>query len=325
MHAPKFWQSDNVLARLLDPIGQIVGAVTERKIKRAKPLRVGVPVICIGNLSVGGTGKTPVAAAVAARLRELGKNPAILMRGYGGKLKGPTKVDPSAHSYEDVGDEALLHTSTSPVWVSRNRALGALEAIKDGADALVMDDGHQHTTLAKDVSFVVVDGALGFGNGRITPAGPLREHIKPGLSRADAIVLMGEDTIGLSDRLSTYAPVLRAHIAPGPEWQKLKGRKVVAFAGIGTPEKFLQALTVVGARVVAFHPFDDHYGYADADIQTILDEAFSLDALPVTTPKDAVRLTPDQRQQVDVLSVYIQWQDRTALDPILGRVINQQA
>ncbi len=325
MNTPNFWRSDNALARLLDPIGQIVGAVTERKIRRAKPLRAGVPVICVGNLSVGGTGKTPVAASIADRLRNLGKNPAILMRGYGGKLKGPVKVDASTHTHEDVGDEALLHTSTTPVWVSRNRALGALEAIKDGADVLVMDDGHQHTTLAKDVSIVVVDGAAGFGNGRITPAGPLREHIKPGLSRADAIVLMGEDANDLSNRLSAYAPVLRAHIAPGPEWQKLRGRKVVAFAGIGAPEKFLQALTVVGAKVVAFHPFHDHYGYADADIQTILDEAFAVGALPVTTLKDAVRLTPDQRQQVDVLTVDIQWQDRTALDPILDRALKPKS
>lgn len=319
MHAPEFWQSDNVLARLLGPVGHIVGAVATRRVARAKPLRVDVPVICVGNLSVGGTGKTPIATSIAAQLRSMGKTPAVLMRGYGGKLKGPIKVNGATHSHEDVGDEALLHATTSSVWVSRSRALGALEAIKEGADALIMDDGHQHTTLAKDLSLVVVDGTAGFGNGRVTPAGPLREPIESGLSRADAIILMGEDPRSLAGKLNRHGEVLRAHTAPGPEWQKLRGRKVVAFAGIGAPEKFLHALTAVGAKVVAFHPFHDHYGYADADIQSILDEAFSVDALPVTTLKDAVRLTPDQRQQVDVLTVDIQWQDRAAL----VRLINQ--
>jgi tetraacyldisaccharide 4'-kinase len=321
MHAPEFWRSDNVLARLLDPIGQIVGAVTTRRVARAKPLRVEAPVICVGNVSVGGTGKTPVAASIAARLRDVGKNPAVLMRGYGGNLKGPVKVDDLTHTHEDVGDEALLHATTSPVWVSKNRSLGALEAIKNGACTLVMDDGHQHTTLAKDLSLVVVDGTAGFGNGRITPAGPLREPIESGLARADAIILMGEDPYNMAGKLSEYAEVLRAYTAPGPEWHKLRGQRVVAFAGIGTPEKFLHALTAVGAKVVAFHPFHDHYGYADADIQSILDEAFSIEALPVTTLKDAVRLAPDQRQQVNVLTVDVQWLDRTALNRLLDQTL----
>jgi len=325
MHAPEFWQSNNLLARLLDPIGQIVGAVTTRRVARAKPLRVNVPVICVGNLSVGGTGKTPIAASIAARLRKRGKKPAILTRGYGGRLKGPVKVDDFLHTHEDVGDEALVHAKTSPVWVARKRALGALEAIKDSADVLVMDDGHQHTTLAKDLSLVVVDGNAGFGNGRITPAGPLREPAGSGLERADAIILMGNDPHNLEKGLAKHAEILRAHIVPGPEWQKLKGRKVVAFAGLGNPDKFFHTLTAVGAKVVAFHPFHDHYGYADADIQTILDEAFSVDALPVTTLKDAVRLAPDQRQQVDVLSVDIEWEDSTALDQLLDRALRSKA
>lgn len=321
MHAPEFWRSENVLARLLDPIGQIVGAVTTRRVARAKPLRVNVPVICVGNLSVGGTGKTPVAASIAARLRDLGKNPAILTRGYGGRIKGPVKVDDFSHTYEDVGDEALLHAMTSPVWVARNRALGALEAVKDGADVLVMDDGHQHTTLAKDLSLVVVDGNTGFGNGRITPAGPLREPAESGLARANAVILMGNDPHNLAEGLANHTDVLRAHIVPGPEWRSLQGRKVVAFAGIGNPEKFYHTLNAVGARVVAFHPFHDHYGYAAADIQTILDEAFSIDALPVTTLKDAVRLSPDQRQQVDVLSVDVEWEDPTARDRLIDQAL----
>ena len=325
MHAPEFWRTDNVLARFLEPFGQIVGAVTSRRVARAKPLRVDVPVICVGNLSVGGTGKTPVAASIATHLRSRGKSPAILMRGYGGRLKGPVRVDDFVHTVEDVGDEALLHAMTTPVWVARNRALGALEAIKGGADVLIMDDGHQHTTLAKDLSLVVVDGHAGFGNGRITPAGPLREPAESGLARADAVILMGPDPHRLEDGLAKHAPVLRAHLAPGPEWRHLQGRKVVGFAGIGEPEKFFHTLNAAGARVVAFHPYSDHYGYEGADIQTILDEAFSLDALPVTTRKDAVRLSPDQRQQVNVLSVDVEWENQTELDGLLDAALKGSA
>lgn len=321
MHAPEFWRTDNVLARFLEPFGQIVGAVTSRRLARAKPLRVDVPVICVGNLSVGGTGKTPVAASIATHLRSRGKSPAILMRGYGGRLKGPVRVDDFVHTVEDVGDEALLHAMTTPVWVARNRALGALEAIKGGADVLIMDDGHQHTTLAKDLSLVVVDGHAGFGNGRITPAGPLREPAESGLARADAVILMGPDPHRLEGGLAKHAPVLRAHLAPGPEWRHLQGRKVVGFAGIGEPEKFFHTLIAAGAQVVAFHPYSDHYGYEGADIQTILDEAFSLDALPVTTRKDAVRLSPDQRQQVNVLSVDVEWENQTELDGLLDSAL----
>ena len=322
MHAPEFWRTDNVLARFLEPFGQIVGAVTTGRVARAKPLRVDAPVICVGNLSVGGTGKTPVAASIAARLRSRGKSPAILMRGYGGRLKGPVRVDDFVHTAEDVGDEALLHALTTPVWVARNRALGALDAIKGGADVLVMDDGHQHTTLAKDLSLVVVDGPTGFGNGRITPAGPLREPAESGLARAHAVILMGPDPHHLEEGLAKHAPVLRAHLAPGPEWRHLQGRKVVGFAGIGNPEKFFHALHAAGAQVVAFHPYSDHYGYAGADIQTILDEAFAVDALPVTTVKDAVRLSPDQRQQVNTLSVDVEWEDPAALDRLMDSAIS---
>ncbi len=325
MRAPEFWRTDNVLARLLEPVGQIVGALTTRRVARAKPLRVDVPVICVGNLTVGGAGKTPIAAAIAAKLRNYGKTPAILIRGYGGRLKRPVKVDASLHTFEDVGDEALLHAMASPVWVARNRSLGALDAVKDGADVLIMDDGHQHTSLAKDLSLVVIDGNTGFGNGRITPAGPLREPAEGGLARAQAAVLVGGDPHSLASGLAKHVEVLRAHMVAGPERCQLQGQKVVAFAGIGDPEKFFHTLCAIGAQVIAFHPFGDHYGYADADIQSILDEAFSINALPVTTMKDAVRLSPDQRQQVNVLSVGVEWETPAALDRLLDLALTALA
>ncbi len=321
MRAPDFWREDNGISRLLEPIGLIYGAVTARRIARAKPLQASAPVICVGNLTAGGTGKTPVAASIAAHLSDRGRSPAILLRGYGGSLKGPVRVSASSHSVDEVGDEALLHARHFPTWVSRERALAAAPAIAGGADVLVMDDGHQHPGLAKDLSLVVVDGLSGFGNGRMIPAGPLREPVRAGLARADAVVLVGEDPHQIAPRLSGQLPVLRAHLALGPEWQSLRGQKVVAFAGIGDPDKFFHALQAVGARLVAVHPFGDHYGYAAADIQPMLDEAYAADAIPVTTVKDAVRLDPDQRQQVNVLSVTAQWEDLSALDGVLNKAI----
>lgn len=320
MRAPDFWYDDSGLGRLLEPVGLIYGAVTARRIARTTPIRASKPVICVGNLTVGGTGKTPIAASIAARLSDQGRTPAILLRGYGGSMAGPVKVSAHSHTVDEVGDEALLHARAGATWVARKRSLAAPLAIADGADVLIMDDGHQHPSLAKDLSLVVVDGVSGFGNGRIVPAGPLREPVAAGLKRADAVVLMGEDPRNLAARFAERLPVLRAHLALGPEWQALRGQKVVAFAGIGGPERFLNTLQAVGARVVAFHPFGDHYGYAAADIETILDEAYNLNALPVTTVKDAVRLDPDQRQQVNVLTIKAAWEDSDALDALLDKV-----
>ena len=321
MRAPDFWRTDNGIARLLEPFGLIYGAVTARRVAKAKPFRASVPVICVGNLSAGGTGKTPVAAALAQHLSAAGRSPAILLRGYGGSAKGPLKVSSHSHSVEEVGDEALLHARSVPTFVARQRSLAAPLAVENGADILVMDDGHQHTSLATDLSLIVVDGHAGFGNGRIIPAGPLRESVAAGLARADALILMGEDERNLIARVGGPLPVLRAHLELGPEWRALRGQKVVAFAGIGDPERFYNALRSVGARVVAFHPFSDHYGYAAADIQPMLDEAYAVGAIPVTTVKDAVRLDPDQRQQVNVLSVTAAFDDVDALDRILRKVL----
>ncbi|MCA0200803.1 MAG: tetraacyldisaccharide 4'-kinase [Proteobacteria bacterium] len=322
MRAPDFWFSDNPLARLLEPVGQIVGGITARRALKTPLVRADVPVICVGNLTTGGTGKTPVVASIVRRLADQGQTPAVVMRGYGGSLKGPVRVDARTHTVDDVGDEALLHTRRGAVWVSRERARAAGPAIAAGAGVLVMDDGHQHSSLAKDLSLIVIDGRTGFGNGRLFPAGPLREPIRGGLARAQAAVIMGEDRLGIAKDLSEYLPVLSARLVPGPERMKLKGQRVVAFAGIGDPEKFYHTLREIGARVNAFHPFDDHYSFDVADIQPILDEAFAIGAIPVTTEKDAVRLEPDQRQQVDVLSVDVEWDRPETLDALLDKIIS---
>jgi len=278
-------------------------------------------VISVGNLTVGGTGKTPVVMSIVARLKARGHSPAVVMRGYGGRLKGPVFVDDTQHTVDDVGDEALLHAAQCPTWVARSRAAGAERAVAEGATVIVLDDGHQHPGIAKDLSFLVVSGLTGFGNNRIVPAGPLRESFVDGVARADAAIIMGDDRKNVARRFSPDMPLLRAQLVPGPEKDFLRGRKVVAFAGIGDPDKFFHTLHSVGAHILAAHPFADHHAFGGADIEPILDEAFGLDAIPVTTAKDAVRLAPDQRQQVNVLSVAVAWSDETALDALLNKVI----
>lgn len=316
MRAPDFWQSDGPLARFLEPFGLAYGAVTAWRLRHVRPQRAPVPVVCVGNVVAGGAGKTPVVLDLLRRLA----GAHALLRGYGGRERGPLRVDPLRHDHERVGDEALLLAERAPTWVSRDRPAGARAAAADGARCIVMDDGFQNPSLVKDLSLLVVDGATGFGNRRILPAGPLREPLTGALARADAVVIMGPDEAGVAKRLPRGLPVLHAALVPGPEAARLAGRKVVAFAGIGRPGKFFATLRALGARVMASHPFADHYPYAPADIQPILDEAFQLGALPVTTAKDAVRLPPDQRQQVDVLTVSVAWQDETRVDDLLNRV-----
>lgn len=318
MRAPEFWHLAHVegpwapVVRFLEPFSRLYAAATARRLRRPG-WRAPVPVICVGNVVAGGAGKTPVALDLLARL----PGAHALLRGYGGREKGPLRVDPARHSHEDVGDEALLLAARAPTWVARDRAAGARAATEAGATAIVMDDGFQNPALDKDLSLVVVDGGYGFGNGRVIPAGPLREPLGAALHRADAVVVMGADSAGVTQRLPRHLPCLRADLVPGPTAEALKGRRVVAFAGIGRPAKFFTTLRRLGAEVVATHPFADHYPYAPADIQPILDEAFQLGALPVTTAKDAVRLPPDQRQQVDVLTVSVVWHDDDALSRLL--------
>lgn len=321
MRPPKFWQTGGAAARLLDPLGQVYGAITAARIKRARPTTVNAPVISVGNLTVGGTGKTPVVRDLAERLRQVGHKPAVVLRGYGGKLKGPALVDTHAHTALDVGDEALMHARDGATWVARNRANGANAAIAEGADLILLDDAHQHPSLTKDLSILVVDGATGFGNHRVIPAGPLREGVRAGLARTDAVAIIGADRTKLAERLPPALPVLTGTLEPGIDSAYLRGRKVVAFAGLGRPEKFFETLAALGARIVAAHPFDDHHLYQPADIQPILDEAFDIDALPVTTEKDAMRLSPDQRQQVDVVKVAVKWSNAAGVEALLHRVL----
>jgi tetraacyldisaccharide 4'-kinase len=278
-----------------------------------------VPVICVGNIGVGGAGKTPVALALARMLQAMGRNPHLLTRGYRGRESGPLRVDPARHDARAVGDEPLLLARAAPTWVARDRAAGARAAAEAGAGCIVMDDGFQNSALAKDLSLVVVDGGFGFGNERVIPAGPLREPIAAGLARADAIVLVGEDTAGAA-RHFAGKPVLEARIVPDEAAGRFAGRNIAAFCGIGRPDKFFATLRALGAKIVEEMPYPDHHAFRDEEIMFILEVAAKRGAVAVTTEKDFVRLSPDARRMVEALPVRIEFAEPAKLEAMLAKL-----
>jgi tetraacyldisaccharide 4'-kinase len=320
MRAPEFWERNgSPLSALLQPAAAAYALAGRWRRATARPWRAPVPVLCVGALTVGGAGKTPTALTLAAALQAHGVAPHFLTRGYGGTAAGPLQVDPAAHDAALVGDEALLLAEAAPCWLSRDRVAGARAAVAAGAGAIVMDDGFQNPSLAKDLSLLVVDGSHGFGNGRVLPAGPLREPIADGLARADAVALIGTDETGVTARLGR-CPVLRARLAPGPDAAELAGRRVLAFAGIGRPTKFFATLRSLGAELAEQRAFPDHHRYSAAEIDSLLRRAEQLEAIPVTTAKVAVRLPREARPAVRVLPVQLRWDDTHAFDALLGRV-----
>ncbi|MBI3452916.1 MAG: tetraacyldisaccharide 4'-kinase [Rhodospirillales bacterium] len=326
MRPPEFWHRPGGLApALLAPFGAAYGALGALYALRARPWPAPVPVICIGNPVAGGAGKTPTALAIAAHLQKADLRVAFLSRGYGGRLKGPIEVDPARHIARDVGDEPLLLAARAPTWVARDRKDGARVAIAEGADLVIMDDGLQNPTLRKDASLVVVDGGYGFGNRRVMPAGPLREPLARGLARASALVLVGEDETNLAGELARHAPVLRARLVPDAEARRLKNKRVLAFAGIGRPEKFFRTLSELGAEVTDAHAFADHHSYASDEIMRLVEDAAQRQATPVTTANDHVRLPPEARAMVTAVRVDLVFDDIEALDralrPALDRLV----
>jgi len=320
MREPDFWNGHDNTARLaiaaLAPLSWAYGATVAYKAAHAKPYRSSAKVICVGNLSAGGTGKTPVSIAITRALIERGYSPAILTRGYGGRERGPLVVNSERDQATRIGDEALVLAAAAPVIVSRDRAAGAKLAEREAINAIVMDDGHQNFTLAKDLSIVVVDAATGFGNGHVLPAGPLREPIGAGLARAHAMVVVGE---GPFMPAKFGKPVLRAQLVP-VDVVGLSGRAVVAFAGIGRPEKFFETLEKLGATLIETRAFPDHHIYTAAEVARLKATARGKDALLMTTEKDFVRLTTAERQDMRYLPVRAAFEDPAALTALLDTV-----
>jgi tetraacyldisaccharide 4'-kinase len=313
MKAPAFWAKRGLLAHLLAPLGAVTAAMTARRVKKPG-FTSGVKVICVGNAGVGGAGKTVVALDLLGRLH--GRRFA-LTRGYRGRLTGPVLVNPALHTAADVGDEALLLAAAAPTILAHDRAAGARLALAEGATTIVMDDGLQNPSLTKTLSLLVIDGGYGFGNLLLLPAGPLREPVAAAAARVQAAVLIGEDETGALSHLPAALPVLRARLMPA-SMAELRGRKIVAFAGIGRPDKFFASVRALGGDLVATHAFPDHHVYRASDSARLLGEAAAQGAQLVTTTKDYVKL-PDTLQAASaVITVRLHWDDEAALERLLA-------
>ena len=311
MRPPPFWDTDaprsssQVTRALLSPLGLVYAAMTARRIARTAPRRVDAAVICVGNLTVGGTGKTPISLALLEMAVAAGLKPAALSRGWRGKIKGPAKVDPAVHTFKDVGDEPLLLAQQAPTYIDPGRVEGAALAVKDGAALIIMDDGHQNPKLEKDFSIVVVDAVTGWGPGTIFPAGPLREPVRAGLARADAVIVMCPDpdhqidyaALGLIDlEIPVFKSWLVADAAPPPG-------PLIAFAGIGRPQKFYDGVEAAGGQIADTASFPDHHAFSKGELNSLADLADAHSASLITTQKDWVRLPVRYRDSIAAFPV----------------------
>ena len=327
---PRWWYVRDaapapVIRAILRPLSWLWAWITARRIGRAEPLDPGVPVICVGNLTVGGAGKTPVVREILRRLRARGIDAHGLSRGYGGRLVGPERIDPSFHTAAEVGDEALMLGADGPFWIARDRAEGALAAADRGAQAVVLDDGHQNPSLKKSLALIVVDGETRggewpFGDGAVMPSGPMREPLAAGLARADAVIVMLPADVEAADpellALFGALPVLIARLTPdaapppGPQ---------LGFAGVGKPWKVERALKAAGCDLVDFAPYPDHAAYSESDLKFLASRAAVYSAGLITTEKDWARLPPEWRARVKAWPVRATFEDGDALDALLAR------
>jgi tetraacyldisaccharide 4'-kinase len=332
INAPAFWYqqktlSEQLLRAALMPASWAYGALVRKKFDLYFPVPMAKPVICVGNLVAGGAGKTPVVLSLADLLKEKGFNPHLLSRGYGGHETGPLQVSPGRDTAYDVGDEALLLVEKAPTWVSAKRTIGAQAAIDTGADIVVMDDGFQNAVIYKDFSLLVIDGAVGFGNRNVMPAGPLREPVRFGISRADAFVIIGDDKTGAADyiRRQTTVPVLFAALVPDETNPEISGKRIFAFAGIGRPLKFKETLDAAGAMVEGWAAFPDHHPYDEEDLQEIMTAAAAQDVMLVTTAKDYVRVPTSLRPKVQKFSVHLVWRDQNEIVPLIEQALRKRS
>ncbi len=323
MRPPEFWKADPsgrdaalMLRAVLTPVSWAYAAVAAHRYRTTPTRRAPVPVVCIGNLTVGGAGKTPIARAIRARL---GPHAHTLSRGYGGRVEGPLRVTADMEARE-VGDEPLLHAADGPAWVARDRYAGALAAAQAGAQAIVMDDGFQNAALAKDLSILAFDPDYGVGNGQVLPAGPLRERLEDGLKRADAMIMLHNSSLppaawAIQERLRDFSrPILHATLQPAGE---VPTGRLVAFAGLARPEKFFDTLAGAGAELTEAVPFADHHVYSPDDLGVLAQMAEERGAQLITTEKDAARLSPQWRARIGVLPVTARFADESALDALL--------
>lgn len=331
MREPRFWSREvdpksreaaPVMRALLTPLAWAYAELTRRKIAAAAPISVPAIVICVGNLTAGGTGKSPVVADLRARLEtKFGLRVATLSRGYKGRLKGPLKVQHGRHTAAEVGDEPLMLSATGESWIGADRAEAGQAMSEAGVEVILMDDGHQNPGLAKDCTLIVVDSHAGFGNGFVIPKGPLRETVQDGLDRADAIIVMGDgqEPAILHD---FDLPVFRGRIMAS---QKPPADRYLAFAGIGRPEKFFDTLTQLGVDLRDSVPFPDHHAFTESDLRYLRRLARDHGAWLITTEKDFVRLSIEMRREIEYLPIKVQFDREAELDTLLENMIKAKA
>jgi tetraacyldisaccharide 4'-kinase len=322
MREPGFWyRPASFKSHLLRPISALYGAIAARRLQR-RGVDAGIPVICVGNYHGGGAGKTPTVLALAKLLHELGEAPVVLSRGYRGRLKGPVRVDAARHGAADVGDEPLMLAQSLPVVVSRGRADGVALAKSLNASVILMDDGFQNPAVTKDASLIVIDAVRGIGNAQVMPSGPLRAPLAAQIERTDALVVIGTgnaaDTV-VGTIIGQGKPVLRARFLPEQaSLAALRGKRVLAFAGIGDPARFFATLREAGVDVVSARTFPDHHPLTPDEAASLVAESESGGLTPVTTEKDLARLRgpdglPDWARSVIPFKVTLEFDDAPAL------------
>lgn len=291
--APPFWWSEpDWRARALSPISYVYGRVAGRRMENGRREKISVPVLCIGNFTVGGAGKTPTALALAAAAVEAGRRPGMLSRGYGGSLDGPVVVDPHHHRAKDVGDEPMLLANAATTVIARDRLKGARLLVEQGADFIIMDDGFQSAQIASDYALIVIDAMRGLGNGHIIPSGPVRAPVTDQLRHATALL-----TVGIGERASPVVrmasragkPVYESRIVPRNA-ERLRNVPVLAFAGIGDPGRFYRSLRECGGQIVEERSYGDHHLFTEEEMRDLLETAEKTGLQLVATQKDVIRL-----------------------------------
>ena len=313
MKAPKFWfEKDSLAAQLLSPASALYEIAGQWRRAMATPYQAGVPVICVGNVTAGGAGKTPTALALASLLKAKGHNPGFVTRGYGGSQHGPLRVDPAHHGTEEVGDEAMLLIRRAPVWIGRDRAAAIREAEKSSSH-IILDDGLQNPNIKPDIALLVIDGAVGIGNGRVIPAGPLREPLEDALQRATAVLVIGDGGIATGGK-----PLLRGHLAPVIPADFPRDAAFLAFAGIGRPKKFYDLCRKAGLNIAATMDFADHHPFKSGELQRLERTARERGAKLLTTEKDFVRLPAWFQERVATFPVELKFEDLAAIEKLLN-------